>query len=169
MLQCTTAENADRFELPSPLGVIQVQIQSEQLQHITLDANAGEAATQPSSCFGRAVARWLRDYLGDAAAVSCIHNPVGAGTVFQQRVWRALCEIPMGETRTYGELAKALGSAPRAVGQACRRNPTPILVPCHRVISVSGLGGYDGVGEGAEDDIKLQHKRWLLRHEGVRL
>jgi methylated-DNA-[protein]-cysteine S-methyltransferase len=165
MLQCTTAENADLFEMPSPLGVIQVRIADEQLHHITLAAQAGQAAAQPSSCFGRAIARWLRDYFEDAQAVTCAHNPMGSGTAFQQRVWRALCDIPAGETRTYGELAKMLNSAPRAVGQACRRNPLPILVPCHRVVSAQGIGGYDGADAGVE----LQRKRWLLCHEGVSL
>ena len=165
MLQCTTANHADLFELPSPLGVIQVQIEQEHVQHITLGASAGQVAAQPNSCFGRAIARWLRDYFEDAQTVTCAHNPVGSGTTFQQRVWRALCEIPVGETRTYGELAKLLNSAPRAVGQACRRNPLPILVPCHRVVSAQGIGGYDG----AEAGVELQRKRWLLRHEGVSL
>ena len=163
MLQCTTAENADLFEMPSPLGVIQVRIADEHLQHIILGAQAGQAAAQPSSCFGRAIARWLRAYLEDPSSVSCVHNPIRAGSDFQQRVWCALCAIPAGQTRTYGELAKELDSAPRAVGQACRRNPIPILVPCHRVVSAQGIGGYDG----AEDGVELQRKRWLLRHEGV--
>jgi methylated-DNA-[protein]-cysteine S-methyltransferase len=166
MLQCTTAENTDQFELPSPLGVIQVQIEAEHVQHIILGAMAGQAAAQPSSCFGRAIARWLRDYFEDAQAVTCAHNPVGLGTAFQQRLWRALCDIPVGETRTYGELAKELGSAPRAVGQACRCNPLPILVPCHRVVSAQGIGGYDGAEEAG---VELQRKRWLLHHEGVSL
>jgi methylated-DNA-[protein]-cysteine S-methyltransferase len=89
-----------------------------------------------------------------------------AGTPFQQRVWQALCTIPFGETRSYRELAE-LAEAPRgfrAAGQANRRNPLPILIPCHRVIAASGaLGGYAGSGPGA----RLEVKRWLLAHEGV--
>lgn len=62
------------------------------------------------------------------------------GTEFQKKVWRALCEIPMGETRTYGELAEDIGNkkASRAVGNANSKNPIPLLVPCHRVIGASG-------------------------------
>ncbi|GAA4894945.1 methylated-DNA-[protein]-cysteine S-methyltransferase [Stackebrandtia albiflava] len=70
-----------------------------------------------------------------------------AGTVFQNRVWRALCEIPAGETVTYGALARRLGvpSAARAVGAANGRNPVSIVVPCHRVVGASGaLTGYAG-------------------------
>ncbi|WP_300102273.1 methylated-DNA--[protein]-cysteine S-methyltransferase [uncultured Alistipes sp.] len=70
-----------------------------------------------------------------------------AGTPFQQAVWNALKEIPYGETRTYGEIARRIGHprASRAVGQANNRNPLPIVVPCHRVIGTSGaLTGYAG-------------------------
>jgi methylated-DNA-[protein]-cysteine S-methyltransferase len=69
------------------------------------------------------------------------------GTAFQQRVWEALRAIPYGETRSYGDLAVSLGSAPRAVGQANAANPIPIIIPCHRVVASNGLGGYSG-GEG---------------------
>lgn len=87
------------------------------------------------------------------------------GTPFQKRVWQALCRIPAGQTLTYGQLASRLGSSPRAVGNACRANPVPILVPCHRVIGKHGIGGYDGQTSGRRLDIK----RWLLRHEGVNI
>jgi methylated-DNA-[protein]-cysteine S-methyltransferase len=83
------------------------------------------------------------------------------GTVFQLRVWEALEGIGFGETRTYGELASALGrpTASRAVGAANGRNPLSIVVPCHRVIGASGaLTGYAG---------GLAAKRWLLDHEAA--
>ena len=66
------------------------------------------------------------------------------GSAFQLRAWAALAAIPYGETATYGALAKALGSAARAVGQACRSNPLPIFIPCHRVVAADGLGGFGG-------------------------
>lgn len=70
-----------------------------------------------------------------------------AGTDFQIRVWRALSTIPFGETRSYGDVAKSLGSGARPVGSACGRNPIPIIVPCHRVLSANGaIGGYSGEG-----------------------
>lgn len=84
------------------------------------------------------------------------------GTAHQQRVWAALREIPSGQSRTYGELADVVGSASRAVGQACRRNPIPIIIPCHRVVARGGIGGYSGATAGPE----LAIKRWLLAHEG---
>jgi methylated-DNA-[protein]-cysteine S-methyltransferase len=84
------------------------------------------------------------------------------GTSFQRRVWRELCTIPAGETLTYGQLADRIGSGARAVGNACRANPCPLVVPCHRVVSAQGLGGFAGELSGR----KLEIKRWLLRHEG---
>jgi methylated-DNA-[protein]-cysteine S-methyltransferase len=83
----------------------------------------------------------------------------GSGTAFQQIVWRGLVAIPYGETRSYGELARAIGNptASRAVGAANGRNPISIVVPCHRVIGSSGeLTGYGG---------GMDAKRWLLAHE----
>jgi methylated-DNA-[protein]-cysteine S-methyltransferase len=85
------------------------------------------------------------------------------GTPFQHRVWHALQAIPSGSTITYGALAQKIGSGARAVGNACRANPCPLVVPCHRVVAVGGLGGFAGERGGE----KLEIKRWLLRHEGV--
>ena len=67
-----------------------------------------------------------------------------AGTAFDQRVWKAMQQIPYGQTRSYGELAMDVGSAPRAIGRACGRNPIPIIIPCHRVLGRNGPGGYSG-------------------------
>jgi methylated-DNA-[protein]-cysteine S-methyltransferase len=108
------------------------------------------------------VARSLRCWLRDAAMP--LDLPVlPHGTEFQQRVWAALQCIPQGEVRTYGELARQLGSGARAVGNACRRNPVAIIVPCHRVVAAGGVGGYGGRTGGA----LLERKLWLLRHEGA--
>jgi methylated-DNA-[protein]-cysteine S-methyltransferase len=78
------------------------------------------------------------------------------GSDFQKRVWAALCAIPPGETRSYADIARAIGSAPRAVGGANGANPVPIIIPCHRVVAADGsLGGYSG-GDGPAT------KRFLL-------
>jgi methylated-DNA-[protein]-cysteine S-methyltransferase len=82
------------------------------------------------------------------------------GSPFDRRVWAAMRQIPHGRTSSYGELAHAVDSAPRAVGGACGRNPIPIVIPCHRVLGRNGLGGYSG-GEG------LGTKRRLLALEGA--
>ena len=86
---------------------------------------------------------------------------VPSGTPFQLRIWRALLAIPAGQTLTYGALAAQLKTAPRAVGQACGANPLPLVIPCHRVVSANGLGGFMHATSGAPLDIKA----WLLRHE----
>lgn len=83
------------------------------------------------------------------------------GTPFQLRVWRALMNIPAGQPTTYGALARQLGTAARAVGQACGSNPLPILIPCHRVVAANGLGGFMHSSTGAPLDVKT----WLLAHE----
>lgn len=86
---------------------------------------------------------------------------VAHGTPFQLRVWHALMAIPAGQPTTYGALAKQLGTAARAVGQACGSNPLPILIPCHRVLAANGLGGFMHASSGAPLDVKT----WLLAHE----
>lgn len=83
-----------------------------------------------------------------------------AGSAFQRAVWAAMQAIPVGETRSYGQIAAELGAPAQAVGQACGANPIPILIPCHRVLAATGLGGYSGAG-GIETKIAL------LRHEGA--
>ena len=82
------------------------------------------------------------------------------GSAFQQAVCAAMSAIPLGETKTYGDLAKALGAPAQAIGQACGGNPIPVLIPCHRVVGANGLGGFSGDGG-------VETKVWLLRHEGA--
>jgi methylated-DNA-[protein]-cysteine S-methyltransferase len=89
------------------------------------------------------------------------------GTPFQHRVWDAILAIPVRESRTYGELARALHSAARAIGQACGANPIALIVPCHRVVGSGGaLGGFMNMSVAAGDPLAI--KRWLLVHEGYR-
>jgi methylated-DNA-[protein]-cysteine S-methyltransferase len=83
------------------------------------------------------------------------------GTSFQLKVWRALQMIKMGNVNTYGQLAKTLKTSSRAVGKACRINPVVLYVPCHRVISTTGIGGY----MGKQNYINI--KEWLLEHEKI--
>ncbi|MDD5296937.1 MAG: methylated-DNA--[protein]-cysteine S-methyltransferase [Rhodocyclaceae bacterium] len=113
-----------------------------------------------TSAFAAEVARQLTAYGADPD--HRFDLPVApAGTEFRRRVWAAIAAIPRGKTRTYGELARELGSSPRAVGQACGDNPYPLVVPCHRVVASGGPGGFAHARDGLLPDIK----RWLLRHE----
>jgi methylated-DNA-[protein]-cysteine S-methyltransferase len=85
------------------------------------------------------------------------------GSPLQRGVWEAMCAIPRGKTRTYGELARELGAEARVIGQACGDNRLPIVIPCHRVVAADGLGGF-GHSTGG---YLLEAKRWLLMHEAA--
>lgn len=86
------------------------------------------------------------------------------GTEHQQRVWSSIQKIPVGKTKTYGEIAKQIKSGQRAVGTACGANPYPLIAPCHRVISAQGVGGF--MKENVPG-LYRQIKLWLLKHEGA--
>jgi methylated-DNA-[protein]-cysteine S-methyltransferase len=104
-----------------------------------------------------ALAAYFEGELDAIEALEVVFN----GTDFQHSVWRALTKIACGQTRSYGDVARAIGNpkAVRAVGLANGSNPIGIVVPCHRVIGANGtLTGYGG---------GIERKRWLLRHEGV--
>jgi methylated-DNA-[protein]-cysteine S-methyltransferase len=85
------------------------------------------------------------------------------GSAYRHQVWAELCKIPFGETMTYSALAGKIDSSARAVGNACRDNPYPVIIPCHRVVSVSGIGGYCGQTTGNLMEIKYK----LLAFEAV--
>jgi len=113
-----------------------------------------------SGRFAKGVVRLLEAYRDDPDTSFDLPLAIG-GTEFQRRVWRVMQRIPRGKTRTYGDVAKALGSAARAVGQACGENRLPIIIPCHRIIAASGIGGFGHARGG----YLLEAKRWLLAHE----
>lgn len=106
-----------------------------------------------------AAERQLAAYFADASKGFDLPLRV-EGSDFQRAVCAAMRAIPAGQTRTYGDIASDLGVPPQAVGQACGRNPVPIIIPCHRVLAATGLGGFSGAG-GIETKIAL------LRHEGA--
>jgi len=137
-----------------------VRCDDDELHGIDYLEPCSEAA--PHSPLAMEAVRQLRSYLDDPRfAFGLPTRP--QGTAFQRRVWDGIAVIPPGATRTYGELARAVHSAPRAVGGACGANPYPLLVPCHRVVAAGGLGGF-GRDRGG---FLLEVKRWLLHHEGV--
>ena len=102
---------------------------------------------------------WLTAYFADQPLPS-LPKLQPKGTAFQQRVWAELLNLSWGERITYAELARRVDSAPRAVGGALRANPIPILIPCHRVVAATGLGGYAGASA-----LGQARKKWLLEHE----
>lgn len=117
-----------------------------------LDAVADEAARQ------------VEQYLLDPDFRFTFALPE-VGSAFQRKVWAAIASIPRGTVRTYGQVASHIGSAPRAVGQACGANWFPLVIPCHRVTAAGGLGGFSHHDD--EHGFHLSVKRWLLAHEGV--
>ena len=123
-----------------------------------------ERAQAPRDRTAERTMREIERYLADPQ--HRFRVPIAAeGTPFRRRVWDALSRIPVGESRTYGELARLLHTAPRAIGGACGANCIAVVIPCHRVVGTHGsLGGFMGVTEGDP----LSVKRWLLRHEGYR-
>lgn len=119
--------------------------------------------------------RWVDDPQGEvtpelAAAITQLREyfdgkrqrfdlPLGVrGSAFQRQVCDAMSAIPLGETRTYGDLAADLGVPAQAIGGACGGNPIPVIIPCHRVLGAAGLGGFSGMGG-------VETKVWLLKHE----
>jgi len=122
-------------------------------------------ASAPDSALAERAARQIERYLADPAAP--FELPLAdVGTPFQRRVWQVMCEIPLGSVLTYGALARQIGGVPRAVGQACGDNPFPLVIPCHRVVGASGLGGFSHHGG---DGFYPRVKRWLLMHESNQL
>jgi methylated-DNA-[protein]-cysteine S-methyltransferase len=148
-----------RLACDSPLG--RLTLFEEDGALTALDFGGKKSVGEPTKLLLRAKRQLDAYFAGKLHDFDLAMTP--HGSAFERRVWQLMTEIPYGETRSYGELAQALAAAPRAVGQACGRNPLPILIPCHRVLAAGGaLGGYSG-GAGVET------KRRLLMLEGALL
>jgi methylated-DNA-[protein]-cysteine S-methyltransferase len=129
-----------QLSLMTPLGDITVSEDDGAI--VALDWGRGR--DQQETPLLREARTQLHDYF-DGARTAFDLTLAPFGSAFRQRVWAAMRAIPAGETRTYGQVASLLGSAPRAVGQACGANPIPIIIPCHRITANNGaLGGYSG-------------------------
>ena len=146
-------------QLRTPLGMLGIRCAEEALTGIEFLAPSA-TPEQPRNDLARIVCDQLAAYFADPDF--CFDIPLNLnGTVHRSKVWQAMRNIPRGQTRSYGDLAVQLHSSPRAVGQACGANPTPIIIPCHRVVSKSGTGGFMHQRDGNA----LNIKRWLLAHE----
>jgi methylated-DNA-[protein]-cysteine S-methyltransferase len=146
--------------VPSPFRSLSVAVDGDsRLVEIRFDAQRPEGRRDSKRC--KDAATQLTEYFaGQRRAFDLQLAPVG--TNFQLRVWQALCAIPYGAVRNYGDLARAIGQpqATRAVGQANGRNPLPIVIPCHRVLASDGIGGYSA-------GLEIKHR--LLALEGIEL
>lgn len=142
-----------QLSLHSPLGALTVSQEDDGL--VALDW--GWACSQHETSLLRQARAQLNAYFDrDLDHFDLPLFP--SGSVFRLKVWAALRRIPFGATRTYADIASEIGGCARAVGQANRSNPLPILIPCHRVVARNGIGGF--TGEGGIDT-----KRFLLNHE----
>ncbi|MEY4685492.1 MAG: hypothetical protein RLZ25_1951 [Pseudomonadota bacterium] len=151
--------------LATPFGRVELWVQHGHVCRIVLSPEPVSSQRAPTAALALRECNPLKGqierYLQDPKQAFDWEIPAD-GTTFQHHVWDALKSIPSGEVRTYGELARALGSGARAVAAACRANRWPLLIPCHRVISATGEGGFCGHTTGPY----LAIKRWLLAHEG---
>lgn len=146
--------------LISPIGKLGV---STSLTHLlSIDFIDSEIAEQSANNpLAKEVCRQLNAYFSDKNHVFTL--PIAEhGSAFQKLVWQELRRTKPGEILTYGQLAKQLNTGARAVGNACRRNPIPIVTPCHRIVAVGHIGGYSGHITGEIWNIK----QWLLSYEG---
>lgn len=163
---------SDDAYIKTPFGGVRIAIHDNQLM-IELLALSSDVQTLPSHVevvletssihpLVNTASEQVLQYLQQAS--STFELPVKQnGTDFQQKVWQAISAIPRGQTCTYSELAQQIGSGPRAVANACGANRLPLLIPCHRVVAKSGLGGFM---QGTHNGLLI--KQWLLQHESTK-
>lgn len=149
-----------RAIVSAPFGCVSLEADDERLLDIALHMENFDLIA-PTTPLLREASQQLEAYFQDPRQAFSLSLPL-VGTAYQREVWQALCSIPPGIVQSYGQIAKALASAPRAVAGACRANHFPLVIPCHRVVASHGLGGYCGAATGPYLDLK----RWLLTHEG---
>jgi methylated-DNA-[protein]-cysteine S-methyltransferase len=145
-----------RITIDTPTGPLTITEQDDAITHLRWGAAAPEG--RPTTLLEQA-ARQVAAYFDGGLQQFDLPLRVD-GSQTQRAVCDAIAAIPFGETRTYGDLARALDLPAQVVGQGCGGNPIPLLIPCHRVLGANGLGGFSG-GAGIETKV------WLLKHEGA--
>lgn len=147
-----------RHHITTPTGPITIETDSNVLTKLNFGADGDAVTGAPKGGVAAETARQIGAYF--AGKLMHFDLPLRAeGTPFRQKVWFAIRAVPYGETRSYGDIAREVDSAPRAVGGACGANPIAIIVPCHRITGSDGwIGGFSG-GEGCVT------KQLLLEHE----
>jgi len=155
--------NPDRFDAVISIPFCHLGLRFSEGQLISSEyLEPGSEVFQPASPDVSKLLKQIQSYVNNPAFCFQIDLKT-EGTEFQQKIWKKLIEIPAGTVMTYGDLAKQTSSSAQAVGNACRANPVPLIIPCHRVVSANGIGGFAGATDGYLIDIK----RRLLRHEGL--
>jgi len=152
----------------APFGAVAIAVQGNQL---TIDLLLESPSQESLQCYHPAEIKnpiikqayeQIQQYLQQPTTQFQPSLHKQQGTAFQQRVWHEITTIPLGKTATYGQIAKQIGSGPRAVANACGANKIPLIIPCHRVVAQNGLGGFM---QGKENGLTV--KCWLLAHESV--
>jgi len=156
-----TVSGSFQAKLPAPFGALGIRTSEGRLAEIVFLKSGGAVLAPRDGVAERACAQ-LESYFTDPEFRFDLPLAPG-GTLFQRRVWSRIAAIAPGRTRSYGEIAREIDSAARAVGQACGANPLPLVVPCHRVLAASGIGGF----AHREAGFYLSVKRWLLAHESA--
>ncbi|MGV8898242.1 MAG: methylated-DNA--[protein]-cysteine S-methyltransferase [Burkholderiaceae bacterium] len=149
----------------APFGAIGIRTAASCLQELVyLPSSFGAKSADAADVLAAEAAAQVTRYLEDPDTIFDLPLPE-LGTPFQRKVWQAIAAIPRGKVLTYGQIAKQIHSAPRAVGQACGANWFPLVIPCHRVTAANGLGGFAHHDDAS--GFHLSVKRWLLTHEGA--
>ena len=145
-----------------PFGAIGIRTDSRVVHELAY-LPSHYAESPPSNELSKQVVLQIEHYLQEAHF--SFELPLAeSGTVFQRRIAQLIAEIPAGSVRTYGTIARKAHSSARAIGQACGANQFPLIIPCHRVVAVRGLGGFARQQETGSFHTSV--KRWLLLHEG---
>ena len=149
-----------RAIIPAPFGTLVLDASDSHLLNIEVKIETSGLSV-PTTPLLLEATRQLNAYFDDPLCPFSL--PLyQQGTTYQNRVWRAMSAITLGSVKSYGQLADELHSGARAVAGVCRANRFPVIIPCHRVVAVNGIGGYCGTATGT----LLKVKRWLLQHEG---
>lgn len=145
----------------SPIGYLGIQLSSDftHISHVDFLDNNHQQHLPQHPLAKKAVAE-IQYYFQNPHAQFTIPLQL-EGTELQQKVWHAMQKIPVGNTLTYSDLAINLNTSPRVIGNACRANPIPVFIPCHRIVAKNHLGGFFGSRSGRP----IKMKAWLLEHE----
>lgn len=151
-----TPASSIQSALDTPFGPLSLFGDEKGLTDILYSAQGSDISLGLYNAFKAELEEWLLGVRRDFSVPW--HTQ---GSLFRERVWKAIRDIPWGEVRTYKDIAREAGGCPQAVGGACGANPLPLITPCHRVVAANGLGGYGG-------NMNSKTKIWLLEHEGCR-
>lgn len=146
----------------SPIGHLGIKLNEQQSVVTRIDFLDSKIHSQkpPSIPLIKLAITELKNYFNDPHHVFKIPLQTH-GTELQKKIWQTMQKIPVGKTLSYGELADKIKTSPRVIGNACRANPLPIFIPCHRIVAKNHLGGFAGAIEGE----LITMKTWLLTHE----